>query len=80
MINDYNQTYKSLLTHTLRGYVCVERQREIGAENEIKRAENILLGSSQMLQVSIETPNTSHSSLFSLYFFIYFVVSSSRIT
>lgn len=49
-------------------------------EKEMKTAENKLLGSSQMLRVSIETPHTSHSSLFSLHFFIYFVVSSSRIT
>lgn len=48
---------------------------ETEAEKEIKRAGNILLGSSQMLQVSIETPHTSHSSLFSLHFIIYFVVS-----
>lgn len=57
-----------------------ERDREREAEKEMKTAENKLLGSSQMLQVSIETPHTSHSSLFSLHFFIYFVVSSSRIT
>lgn len=38
---------------------------ETEAEKEIKRAGNTLLGSSQMLQVSIETP--PHFTLFSIF-------------
>lgn len=45
----------------------------------MKTAKNKLLGSSQMLQVSIETPHTSHTRLslslfhlFSLFFFLQF--------